>query len=113
MSDAILFHKTRNLDITIGTAVASSSTLLMGDMAGGTLLIDGLTSTSSIAVYGSHNGTDFVALYGHDGQAATMSVPANGGACAMPDAIYPTRFIRLVSSTNLGTAATAIVSLKS
>jgi hypothetical protein len=40
-------------------------------------------------------------------------VPANGGACAMPDAIYPTRFIRLVSSTDLGTAATAIVSLKS
>jgi hypothetical protein len=113
MSDAILSRKTRNLDITIGTAVASSSTLMMADMAGGTLLVSGVTSTHSIAVYGSHNGTAFSALYGHDGQAATVSVPAEGGASAMPDAIYPTRYIRLVSSTDLGTAATAIVSLKS
>jgi len=113
MSDMRLSRTTRNLDIAIGTAVDASSSIPIGDMAGGTVLVDGVTSTHSIAVYGSNNGIGFAQLFGHDGQAATMLVPAGGGACAMPDAIYPTRYIKLVADTDLGTAAAVIVSLKS
>jgi hypothetical protein len=113
MSSTRISHATRNLSVAVGTAAATSSSLLMADMAGGTVIVEGVTGTHSIAVYGSTDGTTFVQLYGHDGQAATMLVPDAGGACVMPDAVYPTRYIKLVTGTDLGTAASVIVCLKS
>jgi hypothetical protein len=113
MSDSLLSHRTRNLPATIGTAAASSTSLLIADMAAGTVHVDGVTATHTVAVYGSADGVTFVPLHGPDGQAATIAVPAAGGACTMPDAVYPLRFVKLVSGTDLGTAASVVVSVKS
>jgi hypothetical protein len=113
MSATTLTHKTRNLPVTVGTAVASSTAMLMGDMAAGIVYVDGVTASHTMAVYGSSDGTTFVPLYGFDGQAATVTVAADGGACSMPDAVYPLRFVKLVSGTDLGTAANVVISLKS
>ena len=101
----------RHLPLTVGTASATSSSMLMADIATGSVIVDGVTSSHSLAVYGSTDGTTFVPLYGHDGQAAVMLVPEGGGECAMPDAVHPLRYIRLVASSELGTAASVIVSL--
>ncbi len=113
MSEATLSHRTRNLPVFIGTSAATSSSMLVADMVAGIVTVSGVTSTHSIAVYGSSDNVTFAPLYGHDGQAATMAVPAEGGACVMPDAIYPTHYIKRVADSNLGTAASVMVSLKS
>jgi hypothetical protein len=113
MSENILTHRIRNLPVTVGTAVGSSTVMLMSDMAAGTVYVDGVTATHSVTVYGSGDGVTFVPLYGHDGQAATIAVAADGGACVLPDAVYPLRHVKLVSDTDLGTAAVVVLSLKS
>lgn len=113
MSAACLAHAIRSLPVAVGTATALSSSMFMADMAAGAVIVAGVSSTHSIAVYGSSDGATFVPLYGHDGQAATMLVPEAGGECTMPDAVYPTRYIRLVADADLGTTASVIVSLKS
>jgi hypothetical protein len=113
MSESTLTHRTRNLPVTVGTAAASSTVMLMNDMAAGTVFVDGVTATHTLAVYGSGDGVTFVPLYGHDGQAATVAVPADGGACVLPDAVYPLRHVKLVSNTDMGTAAAVVLSLKS
>jgi hypothetical protein len=113
MSESTLTHRTRNLPVTVGTAAASSTVMLMNDMAAGTVFVDGVTATHTLTVYGSDNGVTFVPLYGHDGQAATVAVPASGGACVLPDAVYPLRFVKLVSNSDMGTAAAVVLSLKS
>ena len=113
MSTTRVSHATRNLDMTVGTAVASSTSMLVGDMAAGTIHVSGVTATHSVAVYGSTDGSEYRALYGFDGQAATVTVPAGGGAVVLPDAFYALRFVKLVSDTDMGTAAAVTISLKS
>ena len=113
MSDTPISHRTRNLPVTVGTAAASSTAMLMNDMAAGTVHVAGVTATHTLAVYGSVDGVAFTPLHGFDGQAATVRVAADGGSCAMPDAVYPLRFVKLVSGTDLGTAASVAISLKS
>ncbi len=113
MSESILSHRTRNTDVAVGTATASSTTLPMGDVAAGIVHVAGVTGTHTLAVYGSGNGVAFAAIYGQDGQPATVAVPADGGACVLPDAVYPLRFVKLVSGTDMGTAAAVVVTLKS
>ena len=113
MSELLCSHRTRNLPVTVGTAVQSSTAMLMGDMAAGMVIVEGVTGTHTLTVYGSSDGATYAALYGFDGQAATVSVAADGGACSMPDAVYPLRFVKLVSGTDLGTAANVVISLKS
>ena len=113
MSESTLTHRTRNADVTASTATASCTTLLMADVAAGMVHVAGVTSTHTLTIYGSGDGVTFVPLYGHDGQAATVAVPASGGACVLPDAVYPLRFVKLVSNTDMGTAAAVVLSLKS
>ncbi len=113
MSDRTISHSTRNAGVTVGTATASCTTLLMADMAAGVVHVEGVTGTHTLSVFVSSDGATFVPLYDQDGQPATVAVPASGGACVMPDAVYPLRFLKLVSNTNMGTAASVVVSFKS
>jgi hypothetical protein len=113
MSERTLTHRTRNADVTVGTATASSTTLLMADAAAGMVHVAGVTGTHTLTIYGSGDGVTFAPLYDQDGQAATVAVPADGGSCVLPDAVYPLRFVKLVSGTDLGTAAAVVLSLKS
>jgi hypothetical protein len=106
------FQEARTLPVAVGTAAATSSSMLMADIAAGAVIVEGVTSEHSLTVYGSTDGTTFVPLYGHDGQAATMPVPAGGGECVMPDAVHPLRYIRLVADSDLGTAVSVRVSLR-
>ena len=113
MSEIIFTRRTRSREITAGTAVAASTSLDMSDMATGMIHVSGVTSTATIAVYGSGDGLTFVPLHAHDGQPATIAVQADGGSAPLPDAAYALRYVRLVASDELGTAAAVEVSLKS
>jgi hypothetical protein len=42
-----------------------------------------------------------------------VTVNAAGGSAGLPDAVYPLRFVKLVSGTDMGTAASVLISLKS
>jgi hypothetical protein len=113
MSDSVLSHRTRSGDVAVSTAVAVSSTIDVRDMAAGMVYVSGVTASATISLFGSGDGVTFAALYGFDGQAATITVPASGGTSVLPDAVYPLKFLRLVADTDLGTSATVTVSLKS
>ena len=113
MSDTVLTHRTRSCDVTVSTSASLSTSIDVRDVAAGILHVAGVTATGTVTVYGSSDGVTFVAVYGSDGQAATVTVPADGGSCVLPDAMYPLRYVRLVASSDLGTNATASVSLKS
>jgi hypothetical protein len=113
MSENILSHRTRSGAVAVSTAVAVSSTIDVRDMAGGIVHVSGATATATISCYGSGDGVTFAELYGFDGQPATITVGASGGAAPLPDAMYPLRFLRLVAGTDLGTSASVVVSLKS
>ena len=113
MSDGILTHRTRSCEVTVSTATAACTSVDMRDMAAGLVHVSGVTATATISLYGSSDNVTFVPLYGHDGQPATISVASSGGSEPMPDAVYPLRFVRLVSGTDLGTNAATSVSLKS
>ena len=113
MSESGLVHSTRSQDVTIATAATGSSTVLCADVAGGLLYVSGVTATATLTLFGSSDGVTYSALYNSDGSQATITVPATGGAMGLPDALYPLRFVRIVSGTELGTAAEAVVSLKS
>ena len=113
MSSSTISHSTRSQDVTIATSATAASTVLLADMAAGILHVSGVTATASLTLYGSSDGTTYWPLFNTDGSLATMMVPEDGGAIAMPDAVYPLRFVRIVSGSDLGTAAAAAVSLKS
>ncbi len=113
MSQSILSHRTRSQEVSVSTTVASSTTLDMRDMAAGMVHVSDVTGPVTIAVYGSGDSTSFVPLYSHDGQAATITVPASGGSAPLPDEAYALRYVRLVAVAELGTAATTVASLKS
>lgn len=113
MSDSVLTHRTRSQPVTVATAAAASATVDIRDVAGGIVHVSGTTATHTFTVYGSSDGTSFVTVYGTDGQAASVTVPAGESAYCLPDAVYPLRFVRLVSGTDIGTAASVVVSVKS
>ena len=113
MPEALLGHRVRGLDLTVGTAASGSSSMLMSDLAAGVVLVGGITATCVLTVYGSHDGATFRALYGFDGAAATLAVPADGGAMTLPDSVYPLRYVKLVSGTALDGAAVVTLQMKS
>lgn len=113
MSEATISHRTRSQEVTIATAATHASTILCADMAAGILHIGGVTASATLTLYGSGNGTTFWPLFNPDGTQATLTVPDAGGAIALPDALYPLRYVRIVSDADLGTAVAAVVSLKS
>ena len=113
MSESQLSHRTRNVDIVVSTSVSSSTSLSCGDVAGGIAIISGVTASATLTVYGGRDGTTFAAVFDAGGAAATLVVPADGGAVVIPDAAYPLRFLKLVSDSDIGTAAAVVVMLKS
>ena len=113
MGEALLVHKGRGLDMTVATAASGSSSMLMADMAAGVVIVSGITATCTLTVFGSHDGATFRALYGFDGAAATLAVPADGGAMTLPDSVYPLRYVKLVSGTALDGAAVVTLQMKS
>lgn len=114
MSEVTLSHRTRNVDIVVTTSVSSSTSLPCGDVAGGVVIVSGVTASATLTVWGTSSaGGTFAPVFDAQGAAATLVVPADGGAVVMPDAAYALRHLKLTSDSDLGTAAAVVVTLKS
>ena len=113
MAEMKLAHRTRSVDITAGTSVTTSTSLPCGDVAAGVVLIGGVTASATLTVYGSADGQSFASVFDAGGSAVTLTVPADGGAIVMPDAVYGLKHLKLTSSSDLGMAAAVVVMLKS
>ena len=113
MSEILLSRRTRNMDAVVTTSVSSSTSLACGDVAGGVVIVSGVTASATLTVQGSHDGQTFVPVFDASGAAATLVVPADGGAVVMPDAAFALRHFKLTSQSELGTAAAVVVMLKS
>ena len=113
MSELLLSRRTRNVDVVVGTAVSSSTSLPCGDVAGGIVVIGGVTASATLTVWGASSaGGPFAPVFDASGAAATLVVPAEGGAVVMPDAAFALGTLKLTSSSSLGTAAAVVVMLK-
>lgn len=112
MSSVTISHKTRNEDVTVSTSAPGSSAIACGDLAGGVVFVVGVTASATLVIH-TGNGATFAPAFDAAGQAATVTVPAEGGAMALPDAIYAARYFKLTSSEPLATTASVVVSLKS
>ena len=112
MAEATLARRTRNVDITVGTSVATSTSLPCGDVAGGVVIVSGVTASATLTVHAG-NGVTFAPVHDASGAAATLVVPAAGGAVPLPDAVDPARCLKFTSDFDIGTAAAVVVMLKS
>lgn len=95
--------------VTVGTSVASSTTMSVAGAAGGVVLVSGVTASATVAVHGSTGGLTFAPLHDATGAAVTLVVPEGGGAVNLPDAVHGLKAVRLVSDASLGTAASVVV----
>ena len=117
MSEPKIRRKFKAVAVTLSTATASATTLRWDDVAGGTLEMGTVsTNATSIQVWASDAATGaFGRLYDSAGSAADITLsPSTTEArvYALPDACFGAGAIKLVAGQAAGTAATAIVTLK-
>jgi hypothetical protein len=113
MSDMTLSRRSRNVNVVVGTSVTTSTSLHCADVITGVVVIGGVTASATLTILGSADGQTFAPVFDAGGSAATLTVPADGGAVAMPDAVIAFKNLKLTSSVDLGTAAAVVVMLKS
>lgn len=119
MSQVKIKRQFRVITATIATSTASSTTLRLDDMAAAVVQLPVLaTSGAVLQVWGNTVETGaFAQVYGADGTAATLTVPANGTnvatTVAFPAAANGLAYAKLVATSTNATTATASVMLKS
>lgn len=113
MTEFQVRRRLRRFSVTIGTAASTSSAMPADDFAAGAVQLSGVTASAALTLYGSVSGENYLPVSGPDGTPSTVSIPATGGVVSLPSAVAGLAWFKLVSSTNLSTAAEAVVTLKS
>lgn len=85
--------------VAVDTALADAERIDMQESAGGTIFVPTGSSLTSLAFYGSHDGTTFLALYDSSNAAVTRTVAA-ARAYALPDECFGCRFLKLVGNAD-------------
>ena len=118
MSDAAIVRKYRDTDIVLATATAIATTLDMRDVAGAVLSLGTIsTNASTLQMFVSHrrDGT-FTRLYKTDGSIAALTLAPSsteGRSYSLPDEVFGTEFLKIVSGTTNSTGTTGVVMFKS
>ena len=118
MADNILSRKNRDLDITLATATASATTLDMRDVAGAVVSFGTMsTNASTLQMWvGTATTGTFRRLYKADGSVADLTLAASstdGRAYALPDEVFGTEYLKIVSATTSSTGTAGVVMFKS
>jgi hypothetical protein len=118
MADNILTRKNRDIDITLHTATALATTLDMRDVAGAVVSLGTMsTNAASLQMWvGTSTAGTFRRLYKSDGSVADITLAASstdGRAYALPDEVFGTEYLKIVSATTNSTGTAGIVMLKS
>ena len=108
----------RNNDITLSTATAVATTLDMRDVAGAVVVFGTMsTNTSTLQMWvGASTAGTFRRLYKADGSVADLTLApssTDGRAYALPDEVFGTEYLKIVSSTTNSTGVTGVVMFKS
>lgn len=118
MAENTIARKVRDFDITLHTATASATTLDMRDVAGAIVSFGTMStnaSTLQMWVSASPSGS-FRRLYKVDGSAADLTLAPSsteGRAYSLPDEVFGTEYLKVVSATTNSTGTTGVVMLKS
>lgn len=118
MPEAILYRKVRDLDITLASTTSIATTLDMRDVAGAVLSIGTIsTNASTLQMWtaAAPTGT-FRRLYKADGSAADLTLAPSsteGRAYSLPDEVFGTEYLKIVSSTTNSTGTAGFVMFKS
>lgn len=113
-----LNRNTRNLDITLSTATASATTLDMRDVAGA-IVSFGTMSASETALQlwvSSASAGTYRRLYKADGTVCNLTLAAStndGRAYSLPDEVFATQYVRIVSNSTHSSGVAGVVMLKS
>lgn len=118
MADNILSRKNRDIDITLATATALATTLDMRDVAGAVVSFGTMsTNASTLQMWvGTSTAGTFRRLYKSDGSVADLTLAASstdGRAYALPDEVFGTEYLKIVSATTNSTGTTGVVMFKS
>jgi hypothetical protein len=118
MSTSRISRLNRDIDITLHTATALATTLDMRDIAGAVLSI-GTISTAATTLQmwvGATPAGSFRRLYKSDGSVADLTLAPSsteGRAYSLPDEVFGTEFLKVVSATTNSTGTTGFVMFKS
>jgi hypothetical protein len=118
MADNIISRKYRDLDITLHTATASATTLDLRDVAGAVVSF-GTMSTNAATLQmwvGTNPAGTFRRLFKTDGSVCDLTLSASstdGRAYALPDEVFGTEYLKIVSATTNSTGTAGVVMLKS
>ena len=118
MSNATISRTYRDFDITLHTATSLATTLDMRDVAGAIVSI-GTISTAATTLQmwvGSSPTGSFRRLYKADGSAADLTLApstTDGRAYSLPDEVFGTEFLKIVSAATNSTGTTGFVMFKS
>ena len=118
MADAQISRKARDFDIVLTTATAAATTLDMRDVAGAVVSFGTMStnaSTLQMWVGTAPTGT-FRRLYKSDGSVADLTLAASstdGRAYALPDEVFGTEYLKIVSATTNSTGTAGVVMFKS
>jgi hypothetical protein len=118
MADNLLSRKNRDIDITLATATALATTLDMRDVAGAVVSFGTMsTNASTLQMWvGTSTAGTFRRLYKSDGSVADLTLAASstdGRAYALPDEVFGTEYLKIVSATTNTTGFTGVVMFKS
>jgi hypothetical protein len=118
MSDATISRKYRDFDITLHTATSLATTLDMRDVAGAVVSFGTMsTSATSLQMWVSPSSTGtFRRLYKVDGSVADLTLApssTDGRAYSLPDEVFGTEYLKIVSATTNSTGTTGVVMFKS
>ena len=118
MADNIISRKARDFDITLTTATASATTLDMRDVAGAVVSFGTMsTNASTLQMWAGTAPTGtFRRLYKSDGSVADLTLAASstdGRAYALPDEVFGTEYLKIVSATTNSTGTAGVVMFKS
>jgi len=118
MSDSTISRKYRDFDITLHTATASATTLDMRDVAGAVVSL-GTISTHATTLQmwvASSPAATFRRLYKSDGSVADLTLAPSsteGRAYSLPDEVFGTEYLKIVSATTNSTGTSGFVMFKS
>jgi len=118
MPEATIYRKARDLHITLATATSLATTLDMRDVAGAIVSFGTMsTNASTLQMFVSNASTGtFRRLYKSDGSAADLTLTpssTDGRAYSLPDEVFGTEYLKLVSATTNSTGTTGFVMFKS
>ena len=115
MSESKIRRKNKTFDITLDAATGTTSTIVLGDMAGGMVSLGTHnTNATELAVHvAAASSAAFRALKDKDGTAVKVTISgASAASYTLPDEVFAAPFIKLVLNNTAANGITATVMAK-